>query len=344
MSPSSPVVVWPSPGVVLARCVIAVLLVVVLGHLLYIWLGLNFHTVLPWKVYRSAQPSGAALERFVRHYQIRTIINLRGCCPTGEWYLREAETTAKLGINQEDINMSASRLPSTNAIRRLVEVLDRSEYPLLFHCHQGADRTGLASVVIALLQTQETLSQALTKLGPATGHLPLGKTRNVDRFFEFYAEWLREQDKAHSPQLFREWAIHHYCPGTGLADLGIVEANADDEEPTIGTKLTLAAQQGRTVTLRCANRSDAIWKFDASGAIGTHVQGAIWDHDERVVAVVRLGSFAAQVAPGQQIELPCPLPALASGDYELRLDLWDGQHASFVQLGNELLVVRLEVR
>src|SRR5207248_3100494 len=114
-------------------------------HFAHILGGGNFRTVLPGEVYRCGQPSPGRLEWLIRRYGIRTVINLRGACPGVNWYRDQARVTAELDVSQEDIHLSATRLPSTTAIRRLVEVLQRSERPLLIHCQQGADRTGLAS-------------------------------------------------------------------------------------------------------------------------------------------------------------------------------------------------------
>src|SRR5262249_5823827 len=127
-------------------------------------LGGNVHTVIDGWVYRSAQLPGPELEEFLREHRIRTVVNLRGCCAPTDWYLAECRITHKLNVAQEDIGLSACRLPSTSEMRRLVEVLDHCEYPVLFHCFRGADRTGLASVVVQLLRTNATLEEALAQL------------------------------------------------------------------------------------------------------------------------------------------------------------------------------------
>src|SRR5262249_59607787 len=101
----------------------------------------NFHAVIPGRVYRSAQPSGTRLECLVRRHGIRTVINLRGCCAPLPWYLDEARTSHRLHVAQEDVCLSAGRLPSVAEMRRLVEVLDRNEHPYLIHFHLGADPT-----------------------------------------------------------------------------------------------------------------------------------------------------------------------------------------------------------
>src|SRR5436309_5048055 len=73
--------------------------------------GDNLHTVIPGKVYRGAQPSAAALTRLANDYGIKTVINLRGLCPDLGWYEEEARLTHDLDLVQEDIGMSAYRLP-----------------------------------------------------------------------------------------------------------------------------------------------------------------------------------------------------------------------------------------
>ena len=57
-------------------------------------------------------------------------------------------------------------------MRQLIEVIDRSEYPILFHCHKGADRTGMASAIALLLRTDTPLEEAANNWASAYGHLP----------------------------------------------------------------------------------------------------------------------------------------------------------------------------
>src|SRR5262249_59889867 len=99
------------------------------------------------------------LERLIQAYGIRTVVNLRGSCLGFDWYRDECRVTHALDVCQEDVCFSAGRLPSTHEVRRLLEVVERSEPPLLLHCQRGADRTGLASAVVLLLQTDVGLDQ-----------------------------------------------------------------------------------------------------------------------------------------------------------------------------------------
>ncbi len=108
-----------------------------------VFLGSNLHTVIPGKVYRCAQCSGKELEGIVHRLGIETVVNLRGSAVSLPWYTEESRATHRLNVCQEDIALSAARLPSVHEIRRLIEVLDAAQYPILLHCRHGADRTGL---------------------------------------------------------------------------------------------------------------------------------------------------------------------------------------------------------
>src|SRR5437879_788301 len=123
-------------GFVLRGCVLGLCLA--LGTEAFrVFLGSNLHVILPGHAYRSAQLTANELEQVVRAYGIRTVINLRGCCDPWPWYLEESRVTHRMQIEQEDICFSSGRLPSTTELRHLVEVLDRTEYPVLFHFRRG---------------------------------------------------------------------------------------------------------------------------------------------------------------------------------------------------------------
>ena len=164
--------------------------------------GGHVHEVIPGVVYRCSHPSPKRLEALVKRHGIRTVVNLRGCCDPSPWYVEESRATLELDLSQEDLPFSACRLPSVPVIRELVDVFDHSERPILVHCHQGIDRTGMASALALLLYTDSSLDEALHQLGPRYGHLPLGRTGNIDRFFELYREWLAGKGTTHSRRTF----------------------------------------------------------------------------------------------------------------------------------------------
>jgi protein tyrosine phosphatase (PTP) superfamily phosphohydrolase (DUF442 family) len=109
------------------------------------FLGTNFHAVVPGKIYRSAQLKAETLAEIVRRYGLRSVINLRGCCPEFDWYQQERQTLQSLNVRQYDIRFSYRAPPPVPELRNLVQVLSDCEKPVLLHCRRGADRTGLAS-------------------------------------------------------------------------------------------------------------------------------------------------------------------------------------------------------
>jgi hypothetical protein len=294
----------------------------------------NFHTVAPGRFYRCAQPSPAHLEQLIRAHDIRTVVNLRGCCSSFDWYLDECRTSAKLDVCQEDLCFSAGRLPAVPELRRLVEVLDHSEYPLLFHCQRGADRTGLASAVALLLHSDLPFEEARRQLGLRFGHVALGRPANLDRFFDLYREWLGRQGLAHSRDHFRRWIERDYCPGECRAAL----------EPLDLPRAVPAGEPfgGR---VRCRNISVKPWRLRPGASAGVHASVVVTDARGATMSVGRAGLFDAEVAPGQSIDLTLPVPAVRlPGRYRLTVDMIDEQHCNFFQVGSEPLEWEFEVR
>ena len=298
--------------------------------------GSNFHTVLPGQVYRCAQPTGPNLRYFLHEHGIRTVVNLRGCCPGTAWYQAEAEVASSFGVSLEDINFSATRLPSPQSARQLVEVIDHADYPILFHCQQGADRTGLACVLAVLLRTDATLGEALRHMGLATGHLAIGRTRHVDRFFAFYGEYLAESQQSHTSNVLRTWIRDHYCPAEGRARLTLIGTPE-------GSRIHARPHTTEILTIRCLNTSTHPWHFQPGANAGIHLIWWLFDHQQRAKVCDRTGLLRATVSPGESIDLDVALRGLAPGRYELLVDLADEQHGTFLALGNEPFLVEVVV-
>lgn len=318
------------------RGAITGLLVGVVLHASLILGGSNFHTVLPGAVYRSGQPTGPRLTRLLREHGIRTVVNLRGCCPTADWYQPEAEAAASANVSLEDIAFSATRYPSPQSVRQLVDVIDHADYPILFHCQQGADRTGLASVLAVLLRTDATLEEGLRHMGLGTGHLAIGRTRYVDLFFGFYAKYLESTGLRHSPEVLRAWACDEYCPGAGRASMSLVR-------PSGGSPVRVRPDGPELLTVRCLNTSTHPWQFQPGTNAGIHLLWLLSDSRQAVVWQERAGLLRACVLPGESIDLVVALPRLAPGRYELLVDLTDEQVGTFVSLGNEPFLVEVLV-
>jgi hypothetical protein len=300
-------------------------------------LGHNFHVVVPAQVYRSSQPSGPRLEDLIHTYGIRTVVNLRGCSDPVPWYLEECRATNRNGVAQEDLSFSAGRLPPVPEIRHLMEVIDGSDYPLLFHCYHGIDRTGLASTMALLLLTDVSLKEARRQLGLRYLHLPFGHTGNMDRFFDLYEDWLTAKELSHSRAAFRHWVANEYCPGPCCCRFEVLGLQ--------GPPSVVRRCEPSLIRVRCHNLSGETWHFRPGKNAGIHARYQLLNGNDEGVTEGRAGLFRATVAPGNFIDLALALPALdAPGCYLLRADLMDEQHASFFQTGSEPLEWEVVVR
>jgi tyrosine-protein phosphatase SIW14 len=98
----------------------------------------NFGTVEPERILRSAQPSPLFLTWLVRERGIRTLVNLRG--KTAGF---ESAFAARHGLRLFSFDLSATRPPSDEDVRRFLEIVsDPENQPVLVHCRNGVDRTG----------------------------------------------------------------------------------------------------------------------------------------------------------------------------------------------------------
>lgn len=320
------------PRAVIGGCVTGFALAVAV-HVAHILLYTNFHVVLPGQVFRCAQLSGPQLEEAIRAHGIRTVVNLRGPCDPFPWYLDECRVTQQAGAAHEDVSFSAGRLPPVDEIRYLLRVLDRTEYPILLHCRQGADRTGLAAAMFLLLHTDADLAAAKSQVGVAYGHLRLGRTRFIDQFFDLYDEWLEAQGLQHAPNVFRHWLEEEYCPGPCRY---VMELRAPPYRAPCSKPWALH--------VRAYNTSIKTWNFRPEPNAGVHVGGYINDVQCVPIAFCRAGLLRAEVPPGGSIELTVAMPAIAKpGKYTFALDLFDEQHGWGYQMGAKPLEREFEV-
>lgn len=323
----------------LARGLVLLAVVILLYEVGRVVAGSNRHAVIPGKVYRAAQPSAAQVRDSIAKNGIRTVVNLRGLCDDVDWYRAEATATSGANVSQEDITLSANTLPPPAELRRLVEVLDRSEYPLLIHCRRGADRTGLVSTMVLLLYTDATMSEARRQLLPIYGHFRFGRTAAIDDFFDKYEEWLKH--RSHTPELFRDWVLNRYCPGVARSQLAWIDP------PTAA----IPALRTHTLRVSAVNTSDTPWELKPGVFAGVHLAWAVYDADGKTIQYERTGLRFETVPPGGKTAFVLPVRALKPGRYTVTAELHDATAAgiafrtsSFVKLGDGSLVLELEVK
>jgi hypothetical protein len=302
-----------------------------------ILVGRNFHVVVPGIIYRCSQPSADELDRVISQFGIRTVVNLRGCCAPLPWYMGECRVAQRHDVALEDICFSAGRMPPSSEVQRLIQVLDHSEYPVLFHCYHGADRTGLASGVAMLLRTNARLEEARKQLSPRYGHVPWGRTGNLDRFFDLYSQWLAGNGQEHAPNLFRRWVATSYSAGECKASFYLLDRP--------GGQVLVTLDKPFTLHVRCVNTSAGTWKLRAGNNAGIHCCAIVNDMHGQCVSCSKSGLFDAEILPGQHVDLTFAMqPIRQKGVYHLLVDMIDEQQGFFYQAGSEPLERELVVR
>ncbi len=181
-----------------------------IGEVAYVALGANYFVVVPGECYRCSQPTPAFLDSAVKKLGVRTVVNLRGDNTGKDWYRAERAAAERLGVPMIDISL-ASNCPPTNAqFRQLIDLIDNAPKPILFHCHSGSDRTGLASMMALLLQPGSSLENARTQISFRYGHKFWSEASRLHAIPEAYADWLKGRDEKHTPRRFREWGLTVY--------------------------------------------------------------------------------------------------------------------------------------
>jgi len=186
-------------GMALVGAVAAVLGGVVLWQR---FVSLNFHTVVAGQVYRAAQPDGPKLTRWIHKYGLRTVVNLRGPRPTQD-YKDEAAAAQAAGATLVPVNFPDQ--PSASQMVKLIEILEKSRRPMLLHCRAGADRTGIASALAAMLYGGADFEQAERQVSWQYLHFP-GFSNSVDGLLEQYeAECHQAHRSTGGWGQFRQW-------------------------------------------------------------------------------------------------------------------------------------------
>jgi protein tyrosine/serine phosphatase len=156
------------------------------GYLGGIQLTGNFSAVSPGELYRSAQLTPAQIDEYVQKYGIRTIINLRGDNEGRSWYDEEVKESDRLKLVHVDFGMSARHELTQAQAMALIALMEKAAKPLLIHCKDGADRTGLASALYLAVVKKADPKTAEAQLSFRYGHisLPFIPEYAMDRTFE----------------------------------------------------------------------------------------------------------------------------------------------------------------
>jgi protein tyrosine phosphatase (PTP) superfamily phosphohydrolase (DUF442 family) len=172
----------------------------------------NFHAIRPGQLYRSGQMPPGALSETIRHYRIKTVLNLRGPNPEQAWYRSEREAALGAGATLVDVSMSSCEWMSRAQLQAVVTLLETGDHPMLIHCQHGSERTGLISAVAELLRPGVTLDEARSQLSLAYLYTNRGDGKVMSEHLDQYAAWLKSNQWTHTPDRFRHWAFEGFKP------------------------------------------------------------------------------------------------------------------------------------
>jgi len=260
----------------------------------------NFHIVIPGELYRSAQPGPEQLEAIVKKHGIKTVINLRGANRERDWYQAVRKEAPRLGIEVFDIEFRSRGLPDIASLLKLVDALQRSPRPILVHCLDGADRTGLASAIALLLGEKYKLDEAAEQTSlyyrviwtDSTGRALLAE----------YQRWLQAGGRTHTPEQLASWIRSDYVDSMGNLRYMIDHVN---KQPWSGKTATFEMRGN----LFAANG----WAFDQRNE--SLLKGVTVLLDDKPLRETRYGLLRKDVADVFEI------PALAESGWAVEADL-----------------------
>jgi protein tyrosine phosphatase (PTP) superfamily phosphohydrolase (DUF442 family) len=314
-------------------CAASAALAALAGSIGWLLLRSNYHVVIPGRVYRSGQLSEAEWSQAIERDGVRTVINLRGSKPGRDWYETESGILAARGIERHDIDFSPKRLPSRWKVLQLIELLENSPAPILVHCKAGADRAGLAAAV-ARIVGGEPLSEARRELGIAYGHLPIGPTREMSRFFDLYSQFVAESGLPDTPHRFKEWVKERYIPYNYFAQIQAVDFPA-----------RAGARERLDVSFRVTNYSREPWRFAEAPDRGIKLGFVLRrDDEEGWLDYDRTGHFDGELPAGASMVLTAGLMAPRwPGRFWIKVDMVEEHVAWFEYEGSYALILPLEV-
>ena len=185
----------------LGGSIFVVLALVALAFCWYIGaLGENFRAVDAERCFRSGQVTPESIQRHVKDQKIKSVINLRGHSHSA-WYTKELEACQTAGVEHFDVKLDPNYLPPPENLKELIARFEQGPYPMLMHCRAGADRSGLAATLYAMIVGNKSLDDAVAQqMTWKVGHI---KYDSGDRFLEIY----RQNSNG---MKIKEWILQKY--------------------------------------------------------------------------------------------------------------------------------------
>jgi protein tyrosine/serine phosphatase len=163
----------------------------------------NFYTVIPNQVYRSAELTQSQHQHYFNQYRYKSILHLESANNSKAWYKIEKAMVKKHHLQYYALPMDAHGLPTRTELKQLINIIQTSPKPLLIHCKQGADRTGLGSMLSVLFLTGHPYDIAKKQVSLKYGVSSSTSTGVI--VIEHFEKWLKQNNLAASRETFQTW-------------------------------------------------------------------------------------------------------------------------------------------
>lgn len=289
----------------------------------YVWF--NVHEVVPGEAYRSSQPSPTFLAAVIRDKNLQCVIKLNSESESG-WSEHEVASAATHGVKLIHIPMGVTRLPTREELTSLVEAIDSAPRPLLVHCKIGADRTGVASTLIAMhdgMNLDEAVASQLTWKFLHLGHV--GEA--VEDVFDQYREDCARLGRPTGGWAeFRDYVLNDYYPSFYRATI--------DPTPKV-----VEGRPGEQVSfaVRVTNASPRPWRTSPANPF------ALMLSNNPAIAWIPMPALP----PGESVTLDVPVTVpndLPAGTHSFRFDIAQKNVTLFSLRGSPPATVTLVVK
>lgn len=291
-----------------------ILMVAVAGIGVWLVTSMRVFEVVPDRVFRSRQLTPDELRKIADRHRIRTVISLRGSATDEPWLQQELATCEQLGITHETATVKMDEWPARHHARKLVNLLEVADPPILIHCLQGVDRSGWASTV-AQLMDGVPLDDALVQLSPRYGHFCDSAVCPLHLFFVSYRNHLDLHALPEGSVVFRDWVTEDYCPEPYNARLTLLS----------DLPIRVAPRQPIRVSVRAGNQGPVAWRMTDLETTGVRLGARIIGPYEAApppadaIAILRTPNGPAADLARSGLESGVMAPA-AQRDFELRFN------------------------